>query len=305
MTMQNFNLMQSLRFAPRRSNHYAQWAPIYIEPLVGSGERLCIAVAVADQRMSLVYPVPGLERLTCVYGLHASALVSASHLAISAIRRQLSKNGIDHLNNWSGSMEGINIGSVRDGAGENLEDVARTALMQCASLAINFSEASPSGEAESKAAESSGRLEAAVKDVVIGVRPDLVNFFNVSFKVSEKARPTYFGFAGHQLVANFGLLVPGKLAPQVKNAKAKLWDLQQFRSGSMEGSLFTSDSAMDFELLLHRPHSNDPSYTDRQIASLNEAATELEQEADQVAIHCRSMYSTAEIAKFVLEKEAA
>ncbi|WP_332852673.1 hypothetical protein [Duganella sp. S19_KUP01_CR8] len=302
--MQEPTLLQTLQFAPRRSNHYARWAPIYLEPLVGSGERLCIAVAVVDSQRSIVYPVPSIERLTCVYGQHAAALVNASNLALGSIQRHLSKNGINFLSDWSRPMEGVEVGAIREGAGENLEDVARTALMQCASLAIHLSEESESQDPEAKAAESSGRLESMVKDIVIAARPELARFFGVSFKVSEKARPAYIGFAGHQLVANFGILVPGKLSPLVNNAKAKLWDLKQLKSGAMDG-FFTTDSIMDFELLLHRPYNNDPSYSERQINALNAAALELEEEADKVDVRCRPMHSTSEIAKFVLSKEAA
>jgi len=143
-----------------------------------------------------------------------------------------------------------------------------------------------------------------VKDIVIAVRPELSKFFGVNFKVSEKARAAHIGFAGHRLVANFGLLVPGKLSPLVNNAKAKLWDLKQLKSGAMDG-FFATINTTAFELLLHRPYDNDPSYTERQINALNAAALELEEEADKVDVRCRPMYSTSEIAKFVLANETA
>ena len=40
------NPFEQIQFPKRRSTHKASWVPVYIEPVVGSGERLCIGVVV-------------------------------------------------------------------------------------------------------------------------------------------------------------------------------------------------------------------------------------------------------------------
>jgi hypothetical protein len=301
--MNTASMMKAFNFPPRRSTHYAQWAPVYIEPVVGSGERLCIAIAVADDKDSFVYAVPGIERLTCVYGPHANALVAASQLIIGFIQRQVARHSVSSLADWPAPMEGVFFGIAREGAGVNLEDIALTAAMQCASLARRTLE-TENISADGNDGETSSRLDTIIKDAVLQERPEFAKFFGRSFKASENARAAHFGFAGHKLVANFGLLVPNTLSTQVRNAKAKLWDLKQLKSGAMSAFL-DEQNIIDFELLLHRLPDNEPSYTDRQVISLQEAVLELEQEADKVEVRCKPMYSAGEIAKYVLAKEAA
>lgn len=297
-------ISNKLGFPPRRSTHRASWAPIYIEPMVGSGERICSAVVAGDGNAFVVIPVPSLDRLSCLYGPGTAAVVHANELALKAIKEWIGTHGFLAIEQWSSPIHGVILGTLRRGAGESLEDVARTGLLQCASLVEKLSEEDETGEAGARAEVSSSRLEKLVRDAVITSRPDLHTRFYRQFRINERARPTRIGFTGNRLVTNFGLLVPGQLANLVNIAKAKLWDLEQLRSGALAG-MFPHQGTLSFELLLHRVRRDDPQFSERQIASIDEAAYELEEEADKVSIRARQMTSSAEIVTFILEKEAA
>lgn len=296
--------LESLGFSERRSNHYGLWAPIYMEPMVGSGERLCVGIVTADADRSIVYPVPTLERLVCIYGNEVEAFVLASRLALSATERHVAQYGISALEGWGGPVEGLTFGLIRSGAGSDLEDIARTGLMLCASLVNQLSEEDEDEQVAANADGFSGRLEYLVKNAVIARRPDLQRAFGKSFSASDLARPARIGFAGTRLVANFGLIVPGKLSSLVSTAKAKLWDLKQLKSGALSG-FFNDGDGLAYELLVHRTRDDDPQFTERQIRGMKAAVLELEEEADKVDIRCRPMDSPMAIAEFVLEKEAA
>lgn len=298
------NPFEQIRFPKRRSTHKASWVPVYIEPVVGSGERLCIGVVVADMREHLVVPVPALERLACIYGDSAAALSHSAALALTTIRQRLSGQGAAVLSSLRSPLEGIVVGPARTGAGESLEDIARTGLMQSASLVEKAVEEEDSVEAAERTALSTRRLENLVRETVVGTRPDLVNAFNKSFRITREARAMRVGFVGRKLAANFGLIVPGPLATLVNNAKAKLWDLEQLRTGSQTG-IFHGHAGMSFELLVHRARKEDPQYSDRQLKSVDAAVVELEEEADRVSIRCRAMTSPGQMADFLLEQEAA
>lgn len=305
--MSSFPTLEALGFHARRSNHRAFWAPIYLETIVGSGERLCIGVAAADDKSTIVRGAEGLERLACVYGEEANVFIYASQVALDATERRL-REGIHSLPEWRGAMDGLMFGEVRAGAGESLDDVARTALIQCASLLQRPRE---------KAEDSAGnvvpfagadttlrRLENLVRDTVSAVRPDLASSFGRLYRASDKARPTRIGFVGERFTANLGVLVPGRIEPLVNQAKARLWDLTQLKSGAM-ADLFPQADNMQFELLLHRVSEQDPQYTNRQLAQIAAAVLELEEEADKASIRCRPMYSAAAIADLLLAQEAA
>jgi hypothetical protein len=297
-------VIDNLEFPARRSTHKASWAPIYIEPMVGSGERICTAVIAGNESDFVLVPVPSLDRLSCLYGAQAKAVSFANEIALHAIREWVSGRGFGAIEKWSSPVEGVILGALRRGAGESLEDVARTGLLQCASLVEKLADEEETTEAGARAEVSTRRLEKLVREEVVTARPDLHKRFDQQFRVNERARATRIGFTGNRLVANFGLLVPGQLANLVNNAKAKLWDLEQLRSGALAG-MFPQSGTLSFELLLHRVRRDDPQYSERQITSIDEAGLELEAEADKVQIRTRQMTSPGAIATFVLEREAA
>src|SRR2546426_12825984 len=107
------NPFEQIRFPQRRSNRKALWLPVYIEPVVGSGERLCIGVVVADAREHLVVPVPALERLACIYGDAAAALSHGAALTMTALGQRLSIDGAGLLTSLRAPLEGVFIGPIR------------------------------------------------------------------------------------------------------------------------------------------------------------------------------------------------
>ena len=123
-----------LLFPPRNENIRAQWMPIYIEPMVGSGERICIGVATVSDDGFLVVPVVALDRLECLYGKEVGAVLLAADFVTNDLRNALAKDGAAALGNWNPPMEGAYCGRIAHGAGASLEEIARTGLMMCASL---------------------------------------------------------------------------------------------------------------------------------------------------------------------------
>ena len=298
------NPIEQIRFPDVSNLRRASWQPVYIEPIVGSGERLCIGVLVADDREQLVVPVPSLERLACVYGEAAAALNVSAALALQALGGRLARNGREGMGDLKAPVDGVFVGPMRIGAGDSLEEIARNALVQSASLVEKLVEEEETFEAAERMTNSTRRLERLVQEAVVAVRPELRTFFNKPYRVTPNARPMRLGFVGQRLAANFGLLVPGPLATLVSNAKAKLWDLEQLRTGTQSG-MFAGGSNLHFELLVHRVSLDAPEYSDRQHRAVEAAAVELEAEADKVNIRCRPMSAPGRIADYMLLQEAA
>lgn len=292
----------TLEFPPRRNSIQAEWAPFYIEPMMGSGEKICIGVAVVNSGGFLVTPVVALNRLVCIYGKEAEALVFAANIAVEHLQKHLIGNGQAGIRTWNPPLEGIILGPPRLGAGMSLEEIARTGLMACASLVEKISEE----EEILHAADgiTTNRLEQLVRERVIAQNPSLEKSFNIKRQLKENARPAEIGFVGKKLAANFGILVPGRLSIFVDVAKAKLWDLAQLREDLSKESLF-SPEPQRIEMLLHRVKYNAPEYSERQVKSVQYAVNELEGEADKMKIRCRDLTSPDEIADEILLAEAA
>lgn len=292
----------SLEFPPRRNSVQADWAPVYIEPMMGSGEKICIGIAVANAGGFLVTPVVALKRLSSIYGKEAEALVFAANLAIEHFQNHLIGNGQDGIRNWKPPLDGIILGSPRIGAGMSLEEIARTGLMACASLVEKLSEE----EENIQAVEgiTTNRLEQLVKQRVIALNPGLERSFNLKRQLKENARASEIGFVGKKLAANFGILVPASLGLLVNIAKAKLWDLAQLREDLNKEALFNSE-LQRFEMLLHRVKYDAPEYNERQVKNVQYAVNELEAEADKMEIRCRDLISPDDIANEIILAEAA
>lgn len=292
-----------LAFPPRRDKVRGSWVPLYIEPVVGSGERITIGVAVANGGSFLVVPVPALERLSCLYGSENEALMFAAKSALDSMEGLLAKSGPEGLDSWSSPFDGIFKGSLRNGAGNSLGEIARSALMLCSSLVEKLAETEELDE--SRVAISESRLEKLIKERVVATRPGLEQAFGRTFQAHPRARAAKVGFVGQHIAANFSLLAPPYVSRQVKDAKAKLWDLAQVQEYLHAREFNLSSNLNRFELLVHRVRDDDPQYSDRQILQVQEAVYELEVEADKKAIRCRPLRSADEIAGIIVEAEAA
>jgi len=292
-----------LQFPPRRNQVRAEWAPIYIEPVVGSGERLAVGVAVVNTDGFLVVPVVSLNRLNCLYGKEADALVYAAELAITHISNALASKGVEALRSWQPPIEGISLGQVRVGAGSSLEEIARTGLTASSSLVEKLADMDESAHPGEEV--STSRLERLIKERVVAKKASLEIAFARRFQPNLNSRPATVGFVGHRIAANFGLLVPGRLSIQVKDAKAKLWDLAQVQEYVRSKEFDLSPELNRFELLMHRVKEEDPSYSDRQMEDVQKAANELEAEADKKEIRCRALTTPEAIADVILVAEAA
>jgi hypothetical protein len=295
--------LSTLSFPPRNENVHARWMPVYIEPMIGSGERICIAVATANDSGFLVVPVVALDRLECLYGKEADAILFAADFVTNDLRNALAKEGASELENWKPPMEGAYSGRIANGSGSSLEEIARTGLTMCASLVERLSDADD--EVNSNTSKISGnRLEQLVKEKVLFVRPELEQMFGRQRKLGENVRSVTIGFVGNTIAANFGVLMPQYLSGNVKDIKAKLWDIAQLREDFGQPQLIVSTISR-FEMFIFKPANDAPEYSDRQLISINEAVNELEAEADKKDIKCRPCVTRDAIADIILEAEAA
>lgn len=290
-------------FPERRDAVQGEWAPIYIEPIVGSGERICIGVVAVNGGASLVVPVVSLERLECIYGKGVDAILLASRVAVEYTREALGKQGAQALKTWKAPMDGLYIGATVRAEGNTLEEIGRTGVTASASLVEKLADSEEEGEGRGSGL-TTNRLEELIKQRVITVRPVLEQRFRVQRRVRENARPAIIGFIGEKIAANFGMLLPGRLGPLVDISKAKLWDLAQLREDVRRGDLF-SQPLNRFELLVYQPREESPEYSLRQMRGIQEAVVELEAEADKLEIRCRPATSHEEIAETLLQAEAA
>jgi hypothetical protein len=282
-------------FPERRSKHKGQWTPLYLEPVPGSGERLCIGVVALDDTTFVVEPVEGLGRFRCVYGEAAITLAWTAELALKEVTYAMASNGFRSLHSLTASIEGLHIGEFRVGAATTLKDLAQLGLTQVSSL----SRSPESSVAEESPGDFASNLERRVKRTVIDARPELTRRFGRSFRRTQQSRPIRYGYVGSKLVANFAALTANRVSRQVNVAKARLWDLEQLQSGVLAESLNLGDEHLSYELLVHQEPEASASRT------ILQASEELEAEADKFQIRFRALPSPGAIGQFLLARETS
>lgn len=310
--MQDSQQALSSRFPERRSTHAGSWVPLYMEPLVGSGERLCIGVAAADDSAWVVVPVDDIGRFSCVYGAAARSFSWAAELTIMEAQHQVARGGLASLADWSRGIDGLSVGAVRTGAGTGLADLARLALQQVSSLVGTMSQATVTVADAPGHHETRSHLESEVRRLVIERRPTLRAGFGRQFRRSQSARPLRYGFVGRVFVANFAALSAhsaSSVSAQVDRAKARLWDLKQLDDGILSDSLPLGDRTIGYELLVNQQRElirQERRKLPGNIGgTLRAAEEELEAEADKYKIQVRLMRSPRAIADYLIEREAA
>jgi hypothetical protein len=302
-------LLDGLNIPPRTSNHRGEWCALYLEPLPGSGERLCIGVVGVDGTMSKTLPVTTLSGLYPAFGKASSSFEWAARLAILEVRSIAENRGLDPLVEEMQSFEGFCVGERRMGAGHDLEDLLRLSLSQSSALEVY-----KSGQVDAPDAAEvlrAGPVANAVKRIVVAVRPTLRENFARQYRFSDSARPTSFGFVGQRIVANFATIGGDSsqaLAAQVDRAKARLWDLEQLHKGVLQDSFGAPMRQVSFELLACPPAPNIKTIQPRKpvnASQILEAAQTLEREADKFDIRWRLLRNPQELAHSILTREAA
>lgn len=291
----------------------ARWAPVMLEPIVGSFERLVIGVAAVSADGFHLEMANGLDRLECLYGAEAGSLIYAIKLMEEQLRHDLARRALDAIQEPASAISGMSVGQCRDGEGESLAAIAQNWLASLSSLYR-----APSGVAADHLSQPvndpedipeavfGNPLPRQVMDYVIGHRERFAGYFNVDIREGRKRRfagrshEVHIDFAGSRLVANFEALVPARISTSITTIKRRLWDLKVERDSTPEIT-----KGRRHEMLVHSPDIKNPLFTVKQHESIQEALHALEEQADQEELRLLPLRSITEIGDRILQAEAA
>ncbi|MFW8596157.1 hypothetical protein [Cribrihabitans neustonicus] len=277
---------------------------------MGGYERLVVGVAVVNSEGFHVEPANAVGRLHCFYGDDAFATISAIEIAIDHLRNELALRSVEALTDPNHVISGVHVGELRTAEGDSLQAIGKSWMAVLSSLYQEQVEASKIVASNANVAdpqESSGdRLPFLVCDYVKAQRAGYAGFFSSDLREGKQRRnkgsshKVIIDFSGSKLVANFGTLKAGALTASVNIVKRRLWDLKVERDRD-------PNSVLDrkHEMILQRPHADDPQLSEKQQENLNEAFEELEHQADQEELRLRALNTVVEIGDHVLKLEAA
>jgi len=108
---------------PPMPAHNVTGAPVFLEPIAGSGERITVAVAVSGEIGSRVVQILQPDKARCLVGDQADALLGIVYLGVKSLRRHLNMGGA--LDAWRPPSAGLFLGELRHGYGTDLKSVVR------------------------------------------------------------------------------------------------------------------------------------------------------------------------------------
>jgi len=274
-------------------------APLYLEPIMGSGERLCIACAArgADDTWQ-VAPILDEAKARCLVGDQAASLLGFMRLGLESLSRHLAENGA--WETWRAPVSGMMLGTISEGRADNLLQMLRMVAGNHAFLA-SMADFGAETEMTHRDTDDTDPWPAQVREAVIARHPPLSGWFGRRVRMVSQGAETRFDYLGPHLAAQLGRLIPGPgISGQVRTAKAKLWDLEALRDGAAD---LLRPSA--YELLLYHPRDDDPAHSRHAIERLHEALSDLEAAGDRQQLRVRPVHTAAEAAEHIALAEAA
>ena len=273
---------------PSLPAYRARWAPIYLEPIAGSGERIAVAIVVSDERGTEVVRTVRDEALRSIFGAkraHVSAMIEAA----LAHARQLKAKDATRF-----PMTGFFVGDWNEASSRQERfGVLRQAVYRSCFLA-NIEDLD-ADEEDLTPTESTKQWLTMVRKEVIEKRPDLSNGFNREIKLISDGIPPRIGFLFQRRAANFDTLRPNSLSNSMRSARAKLYELMKVKE---KGLLDVG------RLILGAPRQDDITYGEKLLAAAARAQRELEHEANSDQLEVRHATTVDQAALEVLDLAA-
>jgi hypothetical protein len=261
-------------------------APIYFEPMLGSGERITVAGVVINEQEVLVTRLISPEIAEALYGKQGRNFINLIDRALLSINTQIIQS--HSLKGLLAPISGIQIG---DATIVYADDVHH-ALAQIASLHASLCKLSAltALDEEESIITTDNTLKAWIKQVqhrVLADRPELAHCFNI--KIGDGFS---IHFANQEIVVNFGLISPIRLKARIDDAIVKLWHLEHLPD------TFANRQRI---LYLGVPREDSPDMADNRVKdNINHRIESLHNQAEKSGISVNTAHSADDIAKMLI-----
>lgn len=260
-----------------------QWRPIFWEPVSGTGERIMVGVVHQFEGAIGATRLLRDDVLDALYGAKAAngarRLIETS-LEFCAVAARA--GGLQVLN---GAIMGLHVGELRATQETTLNGLLRTAALLYSSLS-NLDKIDELEESDAPSAEEvNRRFSTEVRESVGRSRPDMLPHFGKGGQLIEGGQIVRFGFFSPKAVVHFGVLHPVRQAPSVRDARARLWELQRAMaiSGIGLGALIAAV-----------PRQDDATLGERQRTQAKANEREILREADDCRIRLLPVHTADE-----------
>lgn len=242
---------------PQIPNFKGEWRAIQLEPIIGSGERITVAISVLGQNgehkaIQAIRP----ELLECLYGNKSKEMMKLIQLIIESVSNQT-----DNLQDWKPPFEGLTLSKAHHTSSKDIYGILRQAIQLSSSLSkLSLAAEHHEENISEQVKKAESRWSASIENEVITKNNNLRAFFNVSAKIGNSEIKTRFNFLTDNYASNFAVFNPHSASQSTTVIKSKLIDLERLEKAQ---GLFNIEKR---ELILGLPDfKNDVSLSDKAI----------------------------------------
>ncbi|MCW0353985.1 hypothetical protein IAQ00_09865 [Pantoea ananatis] len=291
------NYDELLKSIPSLPKYKATWAPVYFEPMMGSGEKFTVIIAACSDDGSVrVCSAIRPHVVKAMYGNKHNQFNSIIDFLIESLENHLRTH--KSFSGWVPPLVSARLGNVSTAQSSDMTGVLRQAIQLTASLSSLdfFSSEDENDDKYSSENTWSSQLRARIIDE----QPSFEQYFHREFKVDGQARAAKIFYLSKNIAINTDRLIPTNLSNHLDRNKARILDLLSVK----DHDLFERNA---FEFLVYRPQEDDPTYSKPQFVKLNEALHALEEVGDKHSIRVVPVTTVQQAAIRLIkaEKQAA
>lgn len=281
---------------PGIPKYKALWWPIYLEPIIGSGERITIAIAIiSNDGSSKVIQAIRNELLECLYGAKADHFQSLILWICESLDKNLSCGR--KIQEWTPPFQGIFIGECQQAADDDIKGILRQAIRFSASLSCIALEAERS-EDEQEPKKYADRWIRSIQDEVKAIDAAYLSAFSKKVQLKHADILTTYGFINEKYASNFGLLIPMRLSASLNSIKAKILDLEGLKKANL------TMKPEKYELIIGIPSLDNPTLSENITKKIEQNLKFISEVAESEDIHIFAADNAKKAANHLLEQAA-
>jgi len=266
------------------------WRPLYWEPVTGTGERLMVGVVYSFAGEFCAARTIRKDVLDCLFGKSSAGILNLIDESLRAA--QAASTALGGLDSLCSPIFGLVPGELRATQSKSPRDLIETACLLYSSL-VNLDKLDEADENDAPQQEEvNRRFGTEVRLEVLKIRPALGSGFGNGAQLVPGGQRVRFGFSSPRAIIHFTVLHPVRHSGSMKDARAKIFELQQARKLSGIGVA---------ALIAGTPRLDDPTLGSKQRDQLRDNQLEIESEADAVNLRWYSAHSASEGALRVVE----
>lgn len=204
-----------------------KWRAIYWEPVMMTGERLCVGFATFWESKSLAVVTIRPDVLNVLFGAAGSKSQMLLEKTIRILNSKLASS--NDIENIESPISGFYFGSVEACHVNSYTELLQVGKIMSSSLSTlsepDFPDAADNIEALSENSQPNRQFATRVKDLTIAKNISLAAYFNKEASLMTTRRTVRFGFLSNQLAAHFGLLQPTSIQKHVRMARGLIAEL--------------------------------------------------------------------------------